>query len=106
MDKLWYKLARTIIKSGTMPFPITDTLYELLQMIITDEEAKFIITVFNRKPNLNLDEIKKKIEMDEEALLKILDSFLIVSDFSPQFICGSLKYLSILNLFKITSTSS
>jgi len=71
-EKLRYKLARTIIKCGSMPFPITDTLYELFQMIITDEEAKFIVTVFNRKPNLNLDEIKEKIEMDEEELLKIL----------------------------------
>ena len=73
-EKLWYKLARTIIKAGSMPFPISDTLSELLQMIITEEEAKFIITVFNRKPNLNLEEIKKKIEMEEGELLKILDT--------------------------------
>ena len=73
-EKLRYKLARTIIKAGTMPFPVSETLHELLAVIISEDQAKFITKVFSRKPNLSLEEIKRKIEMDEAELLKILDT--------------------------------
>ncbi|MHA1273742.1 MAG: 4Fe-4S binding protein [Promethearchaeota archaeon] len=72
-EKLWYKVARTIVKAGGMPFPISDTLIELLQLIISDDQAQFITKVFSRKPNLNMDEIKKRIDMPEEEILKILN---------------------------------
>ncbi|MCK4779805.1 MAG: hypothetical protein KAT57_06445, partial [Candidatus Lokiarchaeota archaeon] len=72
-DKIWYKLSRVIIKAGKMPFPVTDTLIELLQNVVTVEQAKFIIKVYNRKPNMNLDEIKKKSDLDDDSLMKMLD---------------------------------
>jgi len=73
-EKLWYKLARTIVKAGPMPFPISDTLLELLNMIITDEQADFIVKVFSRKPNMNSEEIKKKTaEMSDQELEKMLE---------------------------------
>ena len=62
-DNLWYKLSRVIVKAGNMPFPVTDTLIELLQNVISEEEADFIIKVYNRKPNMNINEIKSKIDM-------------------------------------------
>ena len=72
-DKIWYKLSRAIIKAGKMLFPVTDTLFELLQYVVTEEQAKFIIKVYNRKPNMNLDEIKKKSDLDDDSLMKMLD---------------------------------
>ena len=71
-DKLWYRLSRVIVKAGKMPFPINDTLIELLQNIITEEQAEFIIKVYNRKPNMNLGEIKKKTGLDDGSLKKVL----------------------------------
>ena len=56
-----------------MLFPVTDTLIELLQNIVTEEQAKFIIKVYNRKPNMNLDEIKKKSDLDDDSLTRMLD---------------------------------
>jgi len=61
------------VKAGNMPFPITDTLIELLQNIVTKEQAKFIIKAYNKKPNMNIDEIKNKSNLDDSSLMKILD---------------------------------
>ena len=72
IEKIWYKTARTIVKAGNMPFPITDKLYSLLKELITDDEAKFIASVF-RKPSLTLDQIKQKTDLDEASIKKILD---------------------------------
>jgi len=72
-EKLWYKVSRVIVKAGPMPFPVSETLIELLQEIITDEQAEFIISVYNRKPNMNLEEIQKKTDMDNTSLTKMLD---------------------------------
>jgi len=72
-DKLWYRLSRVIVKAGKMPFPINDTLIELLQNIITERQAEFIIKAYNRKPNMNLGEIKKKTGLDDDSLMKILE---------------------------------
>ena len=41
-DKFWYKVARTIAKSGVFPVPINDALIELLQNLLTYEQAKFL----------------------------------------------------------------
>jgi NAD-dependent dihydropyrimidine dehydrogenase PreA subunit/predicted transcriptional regulator len=71
-EKLWYKVARTIVKAGNMPFPITDKLYALLKELITDEEAKFIGSVF-RKPSLTMEQIKQKSDLNEDSINKTLD---------------------------------
>ncbi|TXT53891.1 MAG: hypothetical protein BAJALOKI1v1_2270002 [Promethearchaeota archaeon] len=75
MDKKWYKLARTIVKAGSMPFAINDTLIKLLQTIIEEEYVEFIISVF-RKPSLSLQQIKERIDLDEESILKILENLM------------------------------
>ncbi|MFX0076142.1 MAG: 4Fe-4S binding protein [Candidatus Hermodarchaeota archaeon] len=72
-DNFWYKLSRVIVKAGNMPFPVTDTLIELLKNILSEEEADFIIKVYNRKPNMNLNEIMSKIDIDSASLTKLLD---------------------------------
>jgi len=73
-DKFWYKVARTIIKAGVFPVPISDTLIEILQTLLTEEQAKFILIY--RKPSMNLDQIKRRIDMEEESILKMLDGLM------------------------------
>lgn len=58
-----------------MPFPISDTLIELLKLLINEREAKFL-QVFSRKPNLTLDQIKKNTDLKEQEILGILDGLM------------------------------
>ncbi len=75
-EQLWYKVARTVAKAGQMPMPINETLFELLQTIITEEQAKFIVKVFNKKPSLNIDQIKAKTTLNDESLHKMLNNLM------------------------------
>ncbi|MHA2391151.1 MAG: indolepyruvate ferredoxin oxidoreductase subunit alpha [Promethearchaeota archaeon] len=72
VDKFWYKVARLIVKSGVFPFPVSDALIELLQELITEEQAKFLIQSF-KKPSLTLEQIKENSHMDESSILETLD---------------------------------
>ena len=70
-DKFWYKVARTIVKAGVFPAPVSNTLIEILQTLLTEEQAKFVLIY--RKPSMTLEQIKQRIDMDEESILKMLD---------------------------------
>ncbi|MFX1313640.1 MAG: indolepyruvate ferredoxin oxidoreductase subunit alpha [Promethearchaeota archaeon] len=70
-DNLWYKVAKNIVKAGVFPIPISNTLLELLQNLITEEQAKFLL-IFE-KPSMTLKEIKERTDVDEELILKLLD---------------------------------
>ncbi|MFX0187608.1 MAG: DUF362 domain-containing protein [Candidatus Hodarchaeota archaeon] len=72
--KFWYKVARTIVKAGAFPFPITDTLIEFLQTVITEEQAKFIL-IF-KKSSLNIDQIKARTDLDDDELDKMLNELM------------------------------
>ena len=72
-EKLWYQLARTIVKAGGPPVPINNTLVELLKTLIHEEHLKFLLKF--RKP-LNLDQIKSKVELNDSSLLKMLDELM------------------------------
>ncbi|MHA1472663.1 MAG: DUF362 domain-containing protein [Promethearchaeota archaeon] len=69
-NKLWYKAARTIVKAGQLPMVVNDDLIDLLQLIMTPEQAEFV-TVF-KKPSLSIDQLKDKTNLDEEALTQVL----------------------------------
>ena len=71
IEKLWYKAARKIVKAGQLPMVVSNTLIKLLKMILTEEEAKFIL-VF-KKPSMNINEIRKNIDLDEMVLNEVLN---------------------------------
>jgi len=73
-NKIWYRAARTIAKAGQLPMAISDTLIELLQMIMNQEEANFI-SIF-KKPSLNIDQIKEKTAFDDDRLNQILNDLM------------------------------
>jgi NAD-dependent dihydropyrimidine dehydrogenase PreA subunit/predicted transcriptional regulator len=73
-DKFWYKVARTIIKAGVFPVPISDTLIDILQTLLTEEQAKFVLIY--RKHSMTLEQIKQRIDKDEESILKILNTLM------------------------------
>jgi len=73
-DKFWYKVARTIVKAGRFPFPISDTLIDLLKNLMNEEQARFLLNF--KKSSLTLEEIKKRSELDENSIIKMLDELM------------------------------
>jgi NAD-dependent dihydropyrimidine dehydrogenase PreA subunit len=74
-EKLWYKLASSIVKAGGPPVPINNTLIELLKTLITEDQLKFLL-IFRK--SLNIDQIKAKIELDDNSLNKMLNDLMHV----------------------------
>lgn len=69
-EKLWDKVAKRFMKAGSLPFPINDTIINILKMVITEEQAKFLVLL--RKSSYNLEQIKPLTDMDDEALNKMI----------------------------------
>ena len=60
-EKLWNKVVSNYVKAGGVPFPINDTLIQIFQTLMTEEQAKFL-RIF-RKRSLNINQIKAKSEL-------------------------------------------
>ena len=73
-EKLWYKVARNFIKAGRLPIRVSDIIIEIMQTLLTEEQAKFI-TLLNKR-SYNIDEIKPLTDMDEEALNNMLNDLM------------------------------
>ena len=65
---------RIIVKAGMLPFPVTDTLVEIMTLLYTEEELDFIIKAYKRKPSQTMEELKKSSKMAEEDILKNVNS--------------------------------
>lgn len=72
-EELWLNAANAIIRAGQIPIPANDTLLELLKTIMNEEQAQFI-QIFD-KP-LNIEEVKAKVQMEDEALVNMLDKLM------------------------------
>jgi len=72
---VWQAAAQAIVNAGMIPVLITETLIELLQELMTEEQADFL-KVFMEKPSLNMDQIKEKTELPIDDLEKMLDSLM------------------------------
>ncbi len=73
-ENVWTKAATAMSNAGPIPMPVTDTLLELLQTIMDEEEAAFI-HIFT-KPSLNIEEIKERCDLDDASLDAMLDGLL------------------------------
>ena len=69
-ENLWYKVAQRFMKAGSLPFPINDTIIGILKMVITEEQAKFLVLL--RKSSYNLEQIKSLTNMNDVALNKMI----------------------------------
>ncbi|MFX1390320.1 MAG: 4Fe-4S binding protein [Promethearchaeota archaeon] len=73
-DELFKKAGNIIIKAGMLPFPVTDTLIEILRILYTPEEAEFITKTYRRKVSQTIDELKKNSKIDnEQQILTIIE---------------------------------
>ncbi|MFW9969797.1 MAG: ATP-binding protein [Candidatus Odinarchaeota archaeon] len=73
-EKLWYKVARKFIKAGRLPIRVSDTIIEIMQTLLTEEQAKFINLL--KKRSYNIDEIKPLTDLDDESLNKMLNDLM------------------------------
>lgn len=71
---VWTRAANRMVAAGQVPMPVTETLVELLQTILDEEEAEFI--QFFDRPSLNLREIRERCDLDEASLKAMLEGLL------------------------------
>jgi len=72
-SQLWTDAANTVVNAGQIPIPISGTLIELLQTIMTEEQAGFI-QIFT-KP-MRMDEIRQVSPLDECSIETILNELM------------------------------
>ena len=71
-EKLWLKAAKVIvIASGNPLIQANDTFIKILQTLLTEEEAQFILNF--RKTRLTFQELKEKTGMDDSELMRLLN---------------------------------
>jgi Pyruvate/2-oxoacid:ferredoxin oxidoreductase delta subunit len=67
---IWKKFTNRVIHASAIPFPFSETLVDLLKLLVTEEEAKFL-HIF-RKPSMNMDEIKEKSKLEEKEIIDMI----------------------------------
>lgn len=74
-EKVWYKAAKLIVRaSGNPLFQANETLVELLQTLLNEEQVNFLLNF--RKPNLTFQELKEKTGMNDTNLMEMLNSLM------------------------------
>ncbi|MFO8018187.1 MAG: 4Fe-4S binding protein [Promethearchaeia archaeon] len=73
-EKKYKKAARIIIKAGMLPFPVTETLLEIMDLLYTEEEVNFINKAFRKRPSLTMEQLKKYSGMPEREIQKNIES--------------------------------
>jgi len=71
--QLWQVAALAVNQAGQIPIPVTDTLIELLQTVMNEEQAAFI-PIFT-KP-MSFEEIKAKNSLGHDDLNRMLDELM------------------------------
>ncbi len=57
-EEKYKKAARIIVKAGFLPFPISDTLLEILKILINENELDLIFA-FKRQVSQTMEQLKK-----------------------------------------------
>ncbi len=72
-QKLWTETAASIVSAGQIPIPVSETLVELMQTLLTEEQAEFV-RAFSK--SMTIDEIKEQYSLDEETIKRLLDELM------------------------------
>ncbi|MBD3186978.1 4Fe-4S dicluster domain-containing protein [Candidatus Bathyarchaeota archaeon] len=70
-EKNLKRAATNIIGAGPIPFPVSDTLLEILKFYLDEEDAYFIAKAYRTKKSLNMEQLVKKLKMDEKEIDRI-----------------------------------
>jgi Pyruvate/2-oxoacid:ferredoxin oxidoreductase delta subunit/predicted transcriptional regulator len=66
-DEKYRKVARVIVNAGIFPFPINDTLIDILKMVIDEEDLDFIMA-FKRKRSMTMEQIGQASKLNETEI--------------------------------------
>ena len=72
-EERYKKAAQYIIKAGSLPFPINDTLINIIKQMVSEEELD-LIDAFKRKSSQTLEELRKTSKMPDKQILKLVQS--------------------------------
>ncbi|MEJ2294761.1 MAG: hypothetical protein P8Y23_08315, partial [Candidatus Lokiarchaeota archaeon] len=67
------KAGRIIVKSGSLPFPINDTLISIIQHMISEDELP-LIDAFKRKMSQTLQELQKSSKLPKDRIINLVNS--------------------------------
>ena len=67
--KLYHTIAQNFVNAGKFPFTISDTVVEIMRIVFTEEQAKFLL---NFKTSYRLEQILPLTDLEGEALDKML----------------------------------
>ena len=71
-EEKYKKAANIIIKAGSLPFPVNDTLIEILKLLLTEEELEFI-NAFKRKTSQTMEQLTKSSKLSEAQILAFIN---------------------------------
>ncbi len=72
-EEQYKKAAHIIVKAGSLPFPINETLISIIQRMINEEELA-LIGAFRRKVSQTLEELRKTSKMADDQILNLVQS--------------------------------
>jgi ferredoxin len=76
--EVFYKAAKVFLKAGKMPFPVSDTIAKIMEVLLTEEQAEFV-QVF-RKNSYTFEQLKERAKnLDDETLKEKLNSLMKVA---------------------------
>jgi len=106
-EEKFKKAARLIVKSGMLPFPVTDTLLEIMMLLYEEEEIDFINKTYRRKVSQTMEQLIKSSKMSEEEILKNVNSLakkgaLFISKSSTGLMIYRLLPLIMVGIFEYT----
>jgi Pyruvate/2-oxoacid:ferredoxin oxidoreductase delta subunit len=73
-EKIWQRVASNFVNAGGAAVPVKDILIEVLQTLMSEDQAKFLL-IF-KKRSLNIDEIKANTDLNDETLDKMLSDLM------------------------------
>lgn len=71
---IWKEAAKTVVNAGMIPIEVSKTLLELLQTLMTEDQADFVRCF--EKPSLNVEQLKEKSGLTEPELMEMLDKLM------------------------------
>ena len=69
-EDLWYRMAERFIRAGQLPFPITEKVTEILNTILTERQATFLLQL--ERPSYNFEELKAATGLEDDELEAIV----------------------------------
>ena len=85
IDMKYRKAANIINKAGQFPYPVTDTLIEILKHNIKEENLDFIMA-FEKNLSQTLEQLKASCGLREEDILQIFPFFNLIIKATPVII--------------------